>query len=94
MLLFAVLVTGGTGLYAGWLMLDRSRGWLIIFPVWNIVNGALLLVLARLRIIDTDCIVDEKATFGQVLLTAIVVPILLTSYRSTVFVKTSGWASP
>lgn len=46
MLWFAVLATGGTGLYAGWLMLDRTPGWLMIFPAWNILNGALLLLLS------------------------------------------------
>jgi len=79
MLAFAVLATGGTGLYAGWLMFQQSRGWLIIFPAWNIINGALLLLLARVRIIDTDCIIDKPATFGQILVTAVAMPILLTS---------------
>lgn len=79
MLLFAVFVTAGTGIYAGWLMLDQSQGWLIVFPAWNILNGGLLLVLTRAHIINTECIIDEKATFGQVLITAIAVPVLLTT---------------
>ncbi len=79
MLIFAVLVTAGTGIYAGWLMLGQSQGWLIVFPAWNILNGGLLLVLTRARIINTECIIDQQATFGQVLITAIAVPILLTT---------------
>jgi hypothetical protein len=79
MLLFAVFVTAGTGIYAGWLMLGQSQGWLIVFPAWNILNGGLLLVLTRARIINTECIIDKKATFSQVLITAIAVPVLLTT---------------
>ncbi|MHC4302444.1 MAG: hypothetical protein ACYS7Y_34730 [Planctomycetota bacterium] len=79
MLAFAVLVTAGTGIYAGYLMLDRSQGWLMVFPAWNILDGGLLLLLARAGIVDTECITDEKATFKQVLITAIAVPILLTT---------------
>jgi DNA-directed RNA polymerase subunit RPC12/RpoP len=78
MLIFAVVVTAGTGLYAGWIMLHESKGWLLIFPAWNILNGGLLLLLFRLGVVDTDCIVDEQASFAEVVLTAICVPVLLT----------------
>jgi len=78
MLWFAVCVTAVTGIYAGRLSLAESQGWLIIFPAWNVLNGALLLLLTRAGVIDTDCIVDEQATFNQILITAVVVPILLT----------------
>ncbi len=78
MLIFAVAVTGGTGLYAGWLMLQHSRGWLLVFPAWNILNAGLLLLLFRLGAVDTDCVIDEPATFAQIVLTAICVPVLLT----------------
>ena len=81
MLLFAVLVTAGTGLYAGWLTLSQSRGWLLIFPAWNLLNGGLLLVLRHAGVVDTDCIIEEAATFAQVLVTAVAVPILLTVCR-------------
>lgn len=79
MLLFAILVTGGTGIYTGWLMLGQSRGWLLIFPAWNILNGVLLLVLTRAGVIDTECIISKKAAFGQIVVTAVAIPILLTS---------------
>ena len=79
MLLFAILVTGGTGIYTGWLMLNQSRGWLMIFPAWNIINGFLLLLLMRAGIIDTECIISRKAAFGQIVVTAVAIPILLTS---------------
>lgn len=78
MLVFAVVVTAGTGLYAGWTMLHQSKGWLLIFPAWNILNAGLLLLLFRLGIVDTDCIVDEPAGFAEVVITAFCVPVLLT----------------
>jgi DNA-directed RNA polymerase subunit RPC12/RpoP len=81
MLLFAAYVTAGTGIYAGWRMLDRSQIWLIVFPAWNIMDGALLLLLLYARVVDTECILDEKATFGQVVVTLLAVPILLTTCR-------------
>ena len=78
MLIFAVVVTAGTGLYAGWIMLHQSQGWLLIFPAWNILNAGLLLLLFRLGIVDADCIVDEPAGFAEVVITAFCVPVLLT----------------
>jgi len=81
MLLFAAYVTAGTGIYAGWRMLDRSQIWLMVFPAWNILDGALLLLLLYARVVDTECITDEKATFGQVVVTLLAMPILLTTCR-------------
>lgn len=79
MLLFAILVTSGTGIYTGWLMLKQSHGWLIIFPALNILNGGLLLLLTRTGIIDTECIISKKTAFGQIVITAVAVPILITT---------------
>ena len=68
MLLFAVLVSAGTGIYAGMHMLKSSGGWLIIFPVWNIINGILLLAMFRFGSITIDCISDRDATCVQLAL--------------------------
>jgi DNA-directed RNA polymerase subunit RPC12/RpoP len=81
MLVFATYVTAGTGIYAGWLMLGRSPVWLMVFPAWNILNGLVLLVLFRVRAIDTEYIVDEKATLGQMVIASLAVFILLTTCR-------------
>jgi DNA-directed RNA polymerase subunit RPC12/RpoP len=78
MLVFAVVVTAGTGLYAGWLMLQHSKGWLLVFPAWNLLNGGILLILFYLHIIGTECITDEQAGFADVVLTAVCVPVVLT----------------
>ncbi len=65
-LLFAVLVSAGAGIYAGVHMLDNSVGWLVIFPVWNIINGVLLLIMFRFNMVNIDCISDSDATFVQI----------------------------
>ena len=43
MLLFALLVTTGTGVYSGIVMLEEGISWLIIFPLWNIFNSIIAL---------------------------------------------------
>lgn len=68
MLVFAVLVSAGTGIYAGIHMLKNSGGWLIIFPIWNIINGILLLIMFRTGAVDVDCISDRNATSAQVVM--------------------------
>ncbi len=77
MLIFAVCVTGGTGIYAGILMLKEHSGWLMIFPLWNIANGIVILALFRLGIIGTECVTDEAATLFQIALSIITVSVLL-----------------
>jgi len=68
MLVFAVLVSAGTGIYAGIHMLKNSGGWLIIFPIWNIINGILLLIMLRTGAVNVDCISDRNATSAQVVM--------------------------
>jgi len=77
MLAFAVTVTAGTGAYAGYVMLKTARGWLLIFPAWNVINGLLLLLLFCAGVLDSDCILDRRAKFWQVVLTLLCVSILL-----------------
>jgi DNA-directed RNA polymerase subunit RPC12/RpoP len=77
MLLFAVLVTGGTGVYAGYITWKASAGWLMIFPLWNILNGGVLLLQFYEGYITTDSITDEKPSFRQTVLAAVSVSFLL-----------------
>lgn len=76
-LFFAVLVTVGTGLCAGSIVVQKYRGWLMIFPAWNEINGLLLLALAHLGILDTDCITDERASGSQILVAVVSITMLL-----------------
>jgi len=66
MLVLAVLANAGIGIAAGAYMLKRTVGWLIIFPLWNIMNGLLLLLMLRFKIIDESCIADRDATPFQI----------------------------
>jgi hypothetical protein len=77
MLLFAVVVTAGTGIYSGYIMWEESKGWLLIFPIWNIMNGAILLLFLRLGFLDTDCIVENGFSFLQALVSVASVGIIL-----------------
>jgi hypothetical protein len=77
MLIFAVVVTAGAGIYAGFKMFESYRGWLMIFPIWNIINGVLLLLYVRAGVITTKCITDETASFFDIASSLVVITILL-----------------
>jgi hypothetical protein len=70
MLIFAVLANAVSAIVAGLYVLknDNVRNWLIIFPIWNIINGAMLLLMLRFKIIDEECISDRDATPIQIIL--------------------------
>jgi len=70
MLIFAVLANAGTGIIAGIYVIENSdvHNWWLVFPVWNIVNSILLLLMLRIRIIDERCISDRDATMTQVII--------------------------
>ena len=73
MLLFAVTMNAASGIVAGLYLWEHSRGWLLIFPVWNIINSALLVLMVWFNIIDERCIADRDATAKQVILGLIAV---------------------
>ena len=83
MLFFAVLTNAGTGIISGWYVLSSSsiRDWLIIFPLWSIINGVLLIVML-FKIIDEECISDRKATLKEVVigLIAVLIVFILCNY--------------
>jgi hypothetical protein len=78
MLLFAVLTNAGAGIISGWYVLNSSRiqNWQIIFPIWNAINGALLLLMLRFRIIDEECVSDRDATIKEVAIGLIAVLVI------------------
>ncbi len=76
MMVFAVITNASTGIFSGWYVIENNavHNWLLlVFPIWNIINGALLLVMMRFKIIDEECISDRDATAGQVFLGLIAV---------------------
>jgi len=84
MLIFAVLTNAATGIVAGLYVLknDNVRDWQLIFPIWNIINGALLLLMLRFKIIDEECISDRDAKATEVIigLTAVLVIFIFCNY--------------
>ena len=95
MLVFAVIFTAGSGIFAGQAMLKEagqgfdlsfnSKPWLLqlvlltgilkwkaVFPLWNIANGILMLLLLRAGIINTECIADRDAKLWEVFLGLII----------------------
>ncbi len=89
MLFFAAIVNGLSGIAAGMHILKDSHGILIVFPIWNIVNGALLLLLYRLEYIDESSIIDDNATTFQVISGSMVVVAILIVCR---FIFKMYWA--
>ena len=69
MLFFAVLANAAGGILAGIHILSNWNDApciLMLFPLWNIINGILLLFLLRTGEIDTSSISDENARPGEV----------------------------
>ncbi|MBN1391550.1 MAG: hypothetical protein JW947_01970 [Sedimentisphaerales bacterium] len=78
LLLFAVLTNVVVGFISGRYVIKNSdiHNWQLIFPVWNIINSVLLILMLRLKIIDEECISDRKATPVQIILGLIAVLII------------------
>lgn len=70
MLFFAVVINASSGIIAGRYVLKNGnvQGWLLVFPIWNIINGLLLILMLRFGIIDEECISDRKTTSVQIIL--------------------------
>ena len=68
MLLFAVSINAATGFIAGFYMLKESPCWLFVFPIWNIINSILLIIMQYVNLFDESHISDRDATITQVIL--------------------------
>lgn len=84
MLFFAVLINAISGIIAGTYVLKNAavHDWQLVFPIWNIVNGVLLLLMLRFKIIDEECISDREATLVQIILglTAVLIIFMLCNF--------------
>jgi len=76
MLFFAILVNAFSGFMAGGYDLAHARGWLIIFPILNMLNCVILLFMWRSGVLDESSISDQHAPRGQILLSAAMVLLL------------------
>jgi DNA-directed RNA polymerase subunit RPC12/RpoP len=74
MFIFALFTNICTAVVAGIYTLRQSSGWVIIFPVWNLIN-AMLMVLMNVHIVNQHCttiyrycITDRQASYHQIML--------------------------
>lgn len=83
-LFFTILINAGTGIIAGLYVKSNitTPTWLLVFPIWNILNGALMVCMFYTRFIDEECISDRRATPLRIFLgiIAIVAIFLLCNY--------------
>lgn len=69
MLFSAVMINGFGGVVAGEHVIGEATSLLtLIFPLWNIANGLLLLLMYRFDILDEDIIVDDDAAPYEVVI--------------------------
>jgi hypothetical protein len=84
MLIFAILTNTIIGIIAGIYIIRNTvtSDWLLVFPVWNIINCVLLLFILFFNLINEDCISDREVTLFRFCLglTAIVAIFLLCNY--------------
>lgn len=77
MLLFAIIANAGSAILAGRYLLEQTTNkFLMVFPMWNIINGLYLVALLRAGCLTIDNITDEQATLMQVIvgtITALIV---------------------
>lgn len=90
MLYFAIMMSGSSGIAAGQYMLKNSPSILIVFPVWNIINGGLLFFLYRLRLIDQRNVTDDEVIPSQLVVGSIILIIVFCVCR---FICGMFWAT-
>jgi hypothetical protein len=83
-LFFAVLINAYSGIIAGIYVISNIADsyWLIVFPIWNIINSLLMLSMFYMKVIDEESISDRQATPLRIFLglIAIVAIFLLCNY--------------
>ena len=66
LLFFAIIVNYASAVAAGIHVFRELQGWLVVFPLWNAINGVALVLMAGFGRIDETSIRDENATAGEV----------------------------
>jgi len=83
-LFLAVLINASSGIIAGIYVIGNTTAsnWLLVFPIWNIINSFLMLIMFYMKAIDEDCISDRKAAPLRIFLglIAVVAIFLLCNY--------------
>ncbi len=76
MLFFAVLINAFSGFMGSGYSLSTSSGWFMVFPILNMINSVVLLLMWRYGLFDESSISEQQASRGQVMLAAAMVLIL------------------
>jgi len=76
MLIFAVWMNGLGGIVSGTYIMYQKAAWLSIFPGWNLISSFLLILYAKLEIIDENNICDENAKLEHVISSTIILSIV------------------
>jgi len=76
MLIFVIFTNLGVAVYGGLYILKNVEGFFIVFPVLNMVNAVLLLLLLRVNVIDEASISDENARPCEVLVGSVSLVVL------------------
>ncbi len=77
MLFSAVYINAISGVLGGIHTLKTSQAVFAIFPVWNIVNGVILLFLLRDEIINTNNIIDDNVSPFETALGSVIILVAL-----------------
>jgi len=75
MLFFAILVNGISAVAAGLHVIEiDSFDWMMLFPLWNLINGIILIALYRCdHITEENAIIDDNATIPQAMLGLLII---------------------
>jgi hypothetical protein len=76
MLLFVISTNLGVAVYGGLYILENLEGFLIVFPVLNMINAFLMLLLLRMQVINEESISNENARPREILVGSVSLVIL------------------
>ena len=79
MMFFAVLVSAFSGFMGSGYILSTASGWFMIFPILNMINSIVLLLMWRYGFFDESSISEQQASKGQVMLATAMILILFFS---------------
>jgi len=89
MLFFAVMANLFSGLVAGACLLASTFGILAVFPLWNILNAVLLLLLCRIGIVNEQAVSDDAPSKIELLVGTLAVCV---TFSVCQFVFDLNWA--
>ena len=81
MLLFAAVINGFSGIWGGTYILTHTKGFIAVFPIWNIISGFILLNFLKEdrfsdSYIEDDCISDENVSPSEIIVGAVIITVI------------------